>query len=91
LVNVNAYHQPGVEAGKKAAQAVIGLQGQVMRALMNSGGDGLTVTQIAESIGAHDEWENIFHICEHLSANEDRNVTKATGAEPFSARYVVRS
>ena len=26
LININAYHQPGVEAGKKAAGAVIALQ-----------------------------------------------------------------
>ena len=28
LVNINAYHQPGVEAGKKAAAVVLDLQGQ---------------------------------------------------------------
>ena len=33
LVNVNAYHQPGVEAGKKAAQAVIALQARVLAAV----------------------------------------------------------
>ena len=29
LVNINAYHQPGVEAGKKMAGAVIAIQNQV--------------------------------------------------------------
>src|SRR5580765_8213064 len=29
LVNINAYHQPGVEAGKKAAAGVLSLQGKV--------------------------------------------------------------
>ncbi len=33
LVNINAYHQPGVEAGKKAAAAVLALQGQVVAKL----------------------------------------------------------
>ena len=33
LINVNAYHQPGVEAGKKAAADVIKLQAQVLEVL----------------------------------------------------------
>ena len=33
LVNINAYHQPGVEAGKKAAAAVLGLQSKILGAL----------------------------------------------------------
>ncbi len=31
LININAYHQPGVEAGKKAAAAVIDLQRKVLQ------------------------------------------------------------
>ena len=33
LVNINAYHQPGVEAGKKAAARILALQGKVQAAL----------------------------------------------------------
>ena len=33
LVNINAYHQPGVEAGKKAATQVLQLQGRVRESL----------------------------------------------------------
>ncbi len=33
LVNINAYHQPGVEAGKKAAARILALQGKVRAAL----------------------------------------------------------
>src|SRR5437764_9023318 len=33
LVGINAYHQPGVEAGKKAAASVLALQGKVLAAL----------------------------------------------------------
>src|SRR5262245_21418299 len=36
LIDVNAYHQPGVEAGKKAAAAVLTLQGKVAGALTSS-------------------------------------------------------
>ena len=37
LVNVNAYHQPGVEAGKKAAGGVLELQRKLVAALEASG------------------------------------------------------
>ena len=33
LVNINAYHQPGVEAGKKAAAAVLDIQKKVVETL----------------------------------------------------------
>src|SRR5256886_3776499 len=38
LVNVNAYHQPGVEAGKKAAGAVIELQRKLLTRLRSERG-----------------------------------------------------
>ena len=37
LVNVNAYHQPGVEAGKKAATRILQLQPEVVGELSSSG------------------------------------------------------
>ena len=33
LVNINAYHQPGVEAGKKAAASILDLQKRVIQVL----------------------------------------------------------
>jgi glucose-6-phosphate isomerase len=37
LIGVNAYHQPGVEAGKKAADAVIALQRLIQNRLKDAG------------------------------------------------------
>ncbi|MEO7168133.1 MAG: glucose-6-phosphate isomerase, partial [Chthoniobacterales bacterium] len=37
LVNVNAYHQPGVEAGKKAATRILELQPQILAQLTSAG------------------------------------------------------
>ena len=42
LVNINAYHQPGVEAGKRAAGAVIELQLEVLKYLQEKKGHALT-------------------------------------------------
>jgi glucose-6-phosphate isomerase len=79
LVNINAYHQPGVEAGKKAAGAVIALQARVQAYLAEKKGHALTSAQIASGIGAHDGYETVFKICEHLAAN-NRSVKKVGGA-----------
>lgn len=87
LINVNAYHQPGVEAGKKAAGAVIALQLKVLSYLKEKRGHRLTSAQIASGIGAHAEFEPVFKICEHLAANADRGIQKHRGQTPFAATY----
>jgi glucose-6-phosphate isomerase len=66
LVNVNAYHQPGVEAGKKAAAVVLELQGKLLAAL---GPSGRTAEQLAKAAGAADQVETAFLTLEHLAAN----------------------
>ncbi len=87
LINVNAYHQPGVEAGKKAAASVIALQLDILECLRSQNGVGLSVTEIAGKIGQTDEAETIFKICEHLAANHDHSVSKTDGAGPFEGKY----
>jgi glucose-6-phosphate isomerase len=68
LVNINAYHQPGVEAGKKAATRLLELQGRVRAAL--PGRPGRTTEEIATSIEA--EPEDVFHTLRHLAANDPK-------------------
>ena len=85
LVNINAYHQPGVEAGKKAAGTVIALQGKVVAYLAEKKGHALSSAQIASGIGAHDGFETVFKICEHLAANG--HLKKAAGPGACAATY----
>ena len=66
LVHINAYHQPGVEAGKKAAAAVLTLQQKVMDALAPA---AMTAEALAEKAGAADQVETVFKVLEHLAAN----------------------
>jgi len=80
LVNINAYHQPGVEAGKQAAGTVIALQGKVLAYLTEKKGHALNSAQIASGIGAHDGFERVFKICEHLTANGRVKKSAGTGA-----------
>lgn len=73
LVDINAYHQPGVEAGKKAAQAVIALEEKVVRALGDKAGTALTLEEAARAAGT-DDLETVFFILRHLSANPWRGI-----------------
>ena len=82
LVNINAYHQPGVEAGKKAAAAVLSLQGKIVGALS---GSGQTADQVAQKIGAADSAESVYLLLEHLAANG--RAKASNGGDPAKATY----
>ncbi len=87
LVNVNAYHQPGVQAGKKVANVVIDLQLRVLQLLRDCKPQALTSAEIASKLGVEDEAETVFKICEHLAANPHRGVRRTGDASPTSAQY----
>jgi glucose-6-phosphate isomerase len=81
LVHVNAYHQPGVEAGKKAATRILQLQPRVLAQLSAF---GTTAEAIARAINA--DPEEVYHVLRHLAANEASIETKGDepGTEEFS-------
>jgi len=81
LVNINAYHQPGVEAGKKAASVVLALQGSVRAALKQ---EPQGAAEIAASIGS--DPEAVFHVLTHLSSN-CRKVKRSAGATPEKDQF----
>jgi len=82
LVNINAYDQPGVEAGKKAASKLLELQEQVREELSDK---GKTAEEIGRSIDA--DPEDVFHLLRHL-ASKNRRIRVAPGEkavdDPFS-------
>lgn len=90
LVNINAYHQPGVEAGKKAAAAVLALQGKVvgaLRASANGGAKSMSLEQVAKAAGT-DDVETVFWILRHLVGNPEKGVRAAIPAgDPFGGGY----
>jgi glucose-6-phosphate isomerase len=89
LIGVNAYHQPGVEAGKKAAGAVLQLQHDVITLLRSQPGNALHAGEIAATLNVPEEVETVFRILLHLAANEDHKITStddgAIGERKFSA------
>jgi glucose-6-phosphate isomerase len=87
LVNINAYHQPGVEAGKKMAEAVITLQREVFAFLRGKPGESFTADEIANALSANDNTESVFKILEHASSNADRLIVKTPGSRVVESRY----
>jgi glucose-6-phosphate isomerase len=87
LINVNAYHQPGVEGGKKAAGKVIEVQGKVFDFLSKQPGKPFTIEEIAKGIGMAEDIEHIFKICEHLSENTDKKVRKTFDRSILRNKY----
>jgi glucose-6-phosphate isomerase len=64
LVNINAYHQPGVEAGKKAAGVFLETLNNVRSHLTSQ---PRNAEQIAVEIGA--DAEDVYHCLTHIAAN----------------------
>src|SRR6266516_6868203 len=85
LVNINAYNQPGVEAGKKAATKLLQLQKQVREKL--TFGDGKTAEQIAHSIDA--DPEDVFHVLRHLASN-DSHVCVMAGEQAVDDKFSLK-
>lgn len=87
LVNINAYHQPGVEAGKKAAGAVIELECKLLAALRGSRGSFKTAEDIVVGLGCPERVETAYRILEHLASNPGRGVARRQAASPWDAAF----
>jgi glucose-6-phosphate isomerase len=81
LVNIDAYDQPGVEAGKKAASKLLELQAQVREELS---GEPKTAEEIARSVDA--DPEDVFHLLRHLAGNDSR-IKVAPGEQAVDDRF----
>ena len=84
LVNINAYHQPGVEAGKKAAAAILNLQGQVEAVLAD--GQSRSVSEVQAAIG-EGSVEAVFWILRHLTGNERGYSAQGSWDAPATLRF----
>ena len=81
LIDVNAYHQPGVEAGKKAAAMVLEVQRKLAAALTT---EPRSVRELAQAVGvdAADGWPILCH----LAANG--RARRLGEPDPRKARFV---
>ena len=81
LVNINAYDQPGVEAGKKAAEKLLNLQRKIL-AVLKAADQPMGLATLAEKIEASDQIEHVYKIVRHLAANHRDVVLHGDHAKP---------
>ncbi|KAK8580405.1 hypothetical protein V6N13_143506 [Hibiscus sabdariffa] len=90
LVNINAYHQPGVEAGKKAAGEVLALQKRVLAVLNDASCEQpiepLTLEEVAERCHSPEDIEMIYKIIEHMAANDRALIAERDCGSPYSLK-----
>ena len=71
FININAYHQPAVEFGKKAAGSLIELKNRVYGFLEEAGfGSEYTAVELASATSAQDQAADLFRVLLHLAAND---------------------
>jgi glucose-6-phosphate isomerase len=87
LINVNAYHQPGVQAGKDAATTILDLKSKISSFLKRNKHRPYTPDEIAEGIRQPDAAETVFKVCEHLASNRGRGVRRVGTGSPGNAKY----
>ncbi|MEW6039748.1 MAG: glucose-6-phosphate isomerase [Pseudomonadota bacterium] len=90
LVNINAYHQPGVEAGKKAAASILELQKKIIATLKDAE-SFVDLTHLAESAGASDKLEAVYMIVRHLEANRRGVALEGNRARPQGLKVRMES
>jgi glucose-6-phosphate isomerase len=91
LVGINAYNQPGVEAGKKAAGGVIALKLKLAAALQAAPGQAITAADLATQLGAAEQTELVFKILEHLAANPGSRIKKRARTPWYQSRYLFKA
>lgn len=83
LVNINAYHQPGVEAGKKAAGEFLKLLAAVKSGLAAAPATGVTAGELAGTLSA--DPEDVWHSLNHLASNG--GASRVPGTNPADDRF----
>jgi glucose-6-phosphate isomerase len=84
LVGINAYHQPGVEAGKKAAGVAIALCRSILSTLEQNRGQRFDAPSLATAMGEAESAETVYKLATHMAANGTGGVSK-NDATPWHA------
>jgi len=87
MIRINAYHQPGVESGKKAAIRYLEVQSAVLSAILVGRDKRQSVEEIAHSAGRTDDIEAVFRICRHLGSNETVKTDLPIAKSTLESRY----
>ncbi len=74
LININAYHQPAVELGKKGAGEVIALKNKVVDFLRLHKDQRFTLEELAIQLDDPIDLELLFKVMQHLTCNPEHGI-----------------
>ncbi|MBP6875587.1 MAG: glucose-6-phosphate isomerase [Candidatus Eisenbacteria bacterium] len=87
LAGINAYDQPGVEAGKRAARRALDVQKRVLAQLAKES-ETLSAPQLAARMDPPADPETVFHLLEHLAS--DGRIRAIAGETWYATRFAAR-
>ena len=87
IVQINAYHQPGVEAGKKAAASILAVRKAVENHFVTNPGKSYTAEEIATDIGKPEKRNWVFKILQSLAVNRPSEFTKTAGLDALNDKF----
>jgi glucose-6-phosphate isomerase len=90
LVGINAYHQPGVEAGKKAAASILEIQKKIAQFLNQNKGNTYTADEVAVGIKMGDQAEIVFKLLENFSVNRPNQFIKTCQTPFYLSKYAFK-
>lgn len=74
MLEINAYHQPGVEAGKKAAKEIIEVQQTILEFLQRNRGKAFRAHDLQMHVATAVPAEKLLGICRNWAANPCKGV-----------------
>lgn len=86
LIQVNAYHQPGVEAGKKAAATMIELQRKLL-AVLPTQSSPLNALELAEIIDEEEHAGHVFKLLCAMAHDPNSSVRVEGLLHPLTAKF----
>jgi glucose-6-phosphate isomerase len=90
FIGINAYHQPGVEAGKKAAAGVIELNLRIQKCLQGAAGEALTADEIKARLAPADCPETIYKLLEFLASKPNGTIYKKVSSTFHHSKFLYR-
>ncbi|MGB0715156.1 MAG: glucose-6-phosphate isomerase [Phycisphaerae bacterium] len=87
LANINAYHQPGVEAGKKSAGEELQLRARIIEQLRADTSRGYSAESLAAALDAGDRLPSVMEWLEYLVRQPQPVVSRSAADHPMQATY----
>ena len=90
LIRINAYHQPGVEAGKKAASEILLVRKAVQKLLLSNKRVPQTAFEVTEALEKPDKFVWVYKILESLVANDRDTFDRIGKNDPWKDQFFAK-